>query len=105
MLGGEINTYDDPYLMLAYYIVSHYPPRIIKRAIYEDEWLLARVQEDCINLDLAGPFLDAIVQDLDEHKRLWLRKHLKVLGEALYTQLDITQLRKRILQIIAISGL
>lgn len=98
-----MNLYDDPYLMLAYYIVSHYPIKTIRQAIYDDDWIKARVQEDCMNLDLCGPFLDTIMQYIDEHKRLWLRRQLKQLGAELFTQLDIKLLRKRILQIIVLQ--
>lgn len=97
---GE-KTEDDAYLMLAYYIVGHYNEKQIRQAIYDDDWLKARVQEDCMNLDLCGPFLDTIMQDVDEHNRLWLRAHLKKLGSELFTKLDLKKLRKRILQIIA----
>lgn len=95
----------DPYLMLAYYIVSHYPAPQIQRAIYEDDWLKARMQEDCMNLDLGGPFIDTVMQDIDERDRLWLRRHLKALGAELYTKLDLVRLRKRILQIIATADI
>lgn len=98
-----MNPYDDPYLMLAYYIVTHYSLPYIKRAIEDDEWLRDRVCEDCIGLDLAGPFLDTIMEDLDNHNRLWLRGRLKELGEQLFTRLDTKRLRKRILQIVALS--
>lgn len=101
MIGEKINPWDDPYLMLAYHIVAHYSPVQIRQAIYEDDWLKARVQEDCVNLDLCGPFLDTIMQYVDEHDRLWLRGHLKRLGAELFTKLDVKLLRKRILQIIA----
>lgn len=100
---GQVNPYDDQYLMLALYIVTHYSTAYIKRAITDDEWLRDRVCEDCMNLDLAGPFLDTIMQDIDNHKRLWLRGRLKELGAELYTQLDVKRLRKRILQIVALS--
>lgn len=97
------HAYDDPYLRLALYIVSHYPIQQIRRAIEDDDWLRARVREDCMELDLAGPFLDTIMQDIDVHKRLWLRVRLKALGDEMFTQLDIKQLRKKIIQLIAIS--
>lgn len=98
-----MNVYDDPYLRLALFIISHYPEHQIKRAIEDDEWLKARIREDCVDLDLAGPFVDAIVQDLDTHKRLWLRARLKELGDAFYTQLDVKRLRKKIIQLIVLS--
>lgn len=98
-----MNPYDDPYLMLALYIVTHYSKTYIKRAIEDDQWLRDRVCEDCMGLDLAGPFLDTIMEDIDSHKRLWLRARLRELGEELFTQLDVKRLRKRILQIVALS--
>lgn len=100
-----MNPYDDPYLMLALYIVTHYSLPYIKRAIYEDDWLRDRVCEDCVNLDLAGPFLDTIMQEVDEHDRLWLRRHLQELGRQMFTKLDLKRLRKRILQILATTDL
>lgn len=98
-----MNAYDDPYLRLALYIISHYPTQQIRRAVEDDEWLRARVREDCMELDLAGPFLDTIMQDIDIHNRLWLRARLKELGDAMYTQLDVKRLRKKIIQLIALS--
>lgn len=105
-MGTGVDEIDnDAYLMLAYYMVGHYTIKQIRQAIYDDDWLKARVQEDCINLDLGGPFIDAIMQDVDEHNRLWLRAHLKALGAELFTKLDLKRLRKRILQIIALSDI
>ena len=103
LTGEKANSYDDPYLMLAYYIVSHYSLTDIKRSIYEDEWLKARVIEDCYNLDLGGPFIDTVMQEIDERARLWLRPHLKTLGEAFWERLDLKRLRKNILQILVLS--
>lgn len=102
--GGEkINPWDDQYLMLAYYIVSHYSLPEIRRALTDDEWVRTQVQKDCMLLDLCGPWVDAIVQDLDDHKRLWLRGRMKELGAELFTQLDLKRLRRNIFRIIAIS--
>lgn len=98
-----MKTWDDPYLMLAYYIVSHYPVKTIWRALEDDNWLKMRVQEDCMDLDLKGPFLDAIMQGVDEHNRLWLRGKLKELGAELFSKLDVKLLRQRILQIVVLS--
>lgn len=98
-----MNAYDDPYLMLAYYIVTHYGLPDIKRALTEDAWLEARVCEDCIGLDLAGPFLDAIMEYVDQHKRLWLRERLKALGKEMFTQLDLKRLRRNIIRLVVLS--
>lgn len=102
-IGEKTNPYDDPYLMLAYHIVSHHSLPEIRRAITDDNWLRTQVQKDCVELDLAGPYLDTIMQDLDEHNRLWLRARLKELGAAMFTQLDLKRLRANIFRIIVIS--
>lgn len=103
-MGQEIiDGSNDPYIMLAYYIVSHYSLPAIRRALTDDEWIRGRVQEDCMELDLAGPFLDAVMHDIDQHNRLWLRGRLKELGAAMFTMLDLKRLRKHILQIIVLS--
>lgn len=91
--------YDDGYLMLAYYIVSHNLPVHIKSALEDDSWLRSRVREDCLNLDLAGPFIDTIVQDLSPDDRLWLRGRLRALGDDLYSRLDKERLRENISKI------
>lgn len=103
LIGARIKDYDDPYLMLAYYIVSHHSIVEIRRALTDNDWLKSQVQKDCMLLDLAGPYLDTIVQELDEHNRLWLRARLKELGAAMFTQLDVKRLRANIFRIIAIS--
>lgn len=91
--------YDDGYLMLAYYIVSHNLAVHVRAALSDDTWLRARVREDCLNLDLAGPFVDAIVQDLSPDDRLWLRGRLRELGDDLYSLLDKKRLRENISKI------
>lgn len=92
--------YDDGYLMLAYWIVSHNTLPRVKQALHDNNWLRMRVREECVGLDLAGPFLDAIYQDLNGDQKLWLRARLKTLGDDLYTLLDIGRLRDEITKII-----
>lgn len=103
MTGEKIRDYDDPYIMLAYYIISHHSVIEIRRALTDDDWLRTQVQKDCIALDMAGPYLDAIMQELDEHNRLWFRARMKELGAEMFTQLDLKRLRGNIFKIIAIS--
>lgn len=102
-MGALMEACDDPYLMLALHIVTHYGLPHIRMAVEDDDWLRQRMREECYNLDFSGPFLDTIMEHLDEHKRLWLRKELKDLADALFTQLDLKLLRRRILQIVALS--
>lgn len=92
--------YDDGYLMLAYYIASHYNMPHINQALSGDDWLRARVRDDCVKLDLAGPFIDAIVQDFDADERAWLRGRLKELGDEIFSRMDKKRLRQNIREVI-----
>lgn len=92
-------AYDDGYLMLAYYIISHHLPVHVQSALTDDSWLRSRVREDCLNLDLAGPFIDTIVQHLGAEDRLWLRRRLRALGDDLFSKLDKERLRENISKI------
>lgn len=99
-MGSGLELSNDPYVMLAYYIVGHYSVIQIERALTDEEWLRNRVREDCVGLDLAGPFLDAIMCEVDQHNRVWLRGRLKELGDALFTKLDVPRLRRHIRGIV-----
>lgn len=92
--------YDDGYLMLAYYIVSHNTLPRVRQALHDNNWLRARLREDCVALDLSGPFLDAICQELSADQKLFLRARLKALGDDIFQLMDIERLRREITRII-----
>lgn len=91
---------DDGYRFLAYHIVSHHNMPTINQALKETDWLVSQVCHECKELDLAGPFVDAIVQDLDAEGRAWVREQLRVFGEGLAKYLDKPRLRRNIREIL-----
>lgn len=95
-----VAPYNDAYLMLAYYIVSHNTLPRVRQSLHDNNWLRARLREDCVALDLAGPFLDAICQDLNANQKLFLRARLKELADDLFQLLDVERLRAEIMKII-----
>ena len=95
-----MNDINDPYKFLALYIVSHYGIKDIQQALSNRDWLRKQMQYDCIHMDLAGPFVDAVMQDLADHDKIWLRGQLKELGAALFTKLDVERLRNNISEIV-----
>lgn len=95
--------YDDPYAMLAWYIVSHCPTAEIAQALTSEDWIRRQIRQELYTQDFRGPFLDTIMEQLDAHNRLWLRRELNELADALLTQLDIERLRHYISEISGIS--
>lgn len=91
---------DDAYLRLALHIISHYPKDEIKQALEDDEWLKARVREECMQLDFSGPFLDTIMQGIDTHNSLWFWNRLREISAIFYQKLDTDQLREKIIQLV-----
>lgn len=101
-MGQELDGCDDPYKMLAYFVVSHYSLPQIQRILTEDAYVKKQVVNDCLDLDVHGPFLDAMMYSIEQSKRLWLRGVLRTLGEQMFTQLDLERLRDNIQEIIAL---
>lgn len=91
---------DDGYMFLAYWIVSHNGIPAIKQALYGDDWLQSQVCKDCKGFDLSGPFVDAILQDLNAEGRAWVRERLREFGEGLFKYLDKPRLRQNIREIL-----
>lgn len=98
-----MNEYDDPYWMLAWYIVSHCSQAEVAQSLSNDEWILRQIRHELHVQDFRGPFLDTIMEHLDAHNRIWLRGQLNNLADALFLHLDIDKLRGYISGISGIS--
>ena len=102
-MGEGLTNYDDPYCMLAWFVVSHFSQAEIAQALTSEDWLRRQLRQECYGQDFRGPFLDTIMEHLDNHNRLWLRRQLNDLADALLTMLDIEKLRHYISEISGIS--
>lgn len=98
-----MHPYDDPYLLLAWYIASHCTMKEIAQCLTDDDWIRRQIRHECYAQDFRGPFLDTIIEELDGHNRLWLRRVLNELADALLTKLDIEKLRHNVSEITGIS--
>jgi hypothetical protein len=89
--------YDDPYRVLAAYIVSNGSPRVLSRVMNEPAFIKALVVREAKQIDMGGCFLDCIDQEIIS-KGLLRKKnyHMKKLGEFYFSELDIPRLRKEV---------
>lgn len=93
----------DPYIMLAFYIASHFPKEEIQKMLVDDAWVTRQIRQECYALDLRGHFLDLIVENLDNHKRLWLRRLWNEFADGMFSQLDVEHLRELVIRITGIT--
>jgi hypothetical protein len=97
---GQINRhreYDDPYRLLAAYIVSVFSAASIRRIMTNNAYVRSLIINETKTMDIAGAFLDCIDQeivanDMVRRKNVFLKK----LGEFYYSELDIERLRDNI---------
>lgn len=89
--------YDDPYRVLAAYIVSNYSPRMVKKVLSSSSYIKSIILQEAKQMDINGAFLDCIDQEVlsNDHLR---RKNacLKRLGEFYYSELNVLRLRLEI---------
>lgn len=89
--------YDDPYRVLATYLVSVCTPRALYRIMNETAFIKALILKEAKQLDMGGCFLDCIDQELITNGQLRKKNyHMKKLGEFYFGELDIPRLRKEV---------
>lgn len=97
--------YDDPYKILAHYIVGFYRPADVLRCMTDNSYLATLVQKEVRDLDLCGHFLDCIVECiLAKKERMEMMKNLDTLSRYFYSQLDKERLRHEIQSALAELG-
>lgn len=99
---GQINRhkeYDDPYRVLATYLVSVFSINNLKRILVNTAYIKSLIINEAKTIDMAGAFLDCIDQEIIAKDRLRGKNvYLKKLGEFYYSELDVDRLRKEIRQ-------
>ena len=97
---------DNPYKVLAYNIVTIYPPPIIKRLMKDTKFLRREVIREVKGQDFRGIFLDCLTDDLIENgHRIALNRELAKLGRYYYNHLDLNRMRAEIVSACARLGL
>lgn len=98
--------YDNPYRILAHAVVGFYRPADVIRMLTDDEYLLNCVSKEVRQQDLAGIFVDCIVEDILAHKkRMELMHALDELAQFLFNHLDKKRLRSEIVRALSEIGI
>lgn len=97
---------DDPYKILAHYIVGFYRPADVLRILTDNAYLKNQVLKETRDMDLGGHFVDCIIENiLGSKKRMEYMHELDRLGEYYYSYLDKERLRDEILAVLNEAGI
>lgn len=97
--------YDDPYVLLAHYIVGTYRPADVLRCLTDNAYLKMLIIKETRQQDLGGPFTDCIIEHIleDKERMDWMRV-LDQVALHLYSKLDKGRLRDEILTVLNDAG-
>ena len=97
---------DNPYKILAHYIVGFYRPSDVIRVLTDNSYLKNRVIKETRDMDLGGPYIDCIIEGILEDKdRMEYMHKLDELGAYYYSRLDKERLRDEILAVLNEAGI
>lgn len=89
--------YDNPYRLLAAYIVTTFSVISVKRILASSSFVKSLIIHEAKTMDIGGAFLDCIDQEVVANDRVRGKNaYLKVLGEYYFSELDLERLRKEI---------
>lgn len=97
---------DDPYKILAHYIVGFYRPADVLRILTDNSYLKNLVLKETRMMDLGGHFIDCIIEGiLAEKDRMEYMHELDRLGSYYFSRLDKERLRDEILAVLNEAGI
>lgn len=97
---------DDPYTLLAHYIVGNYRPADVLRILTDNSYIKNRILKETRDLDLGGHFIDCIIENiLEEKDRMEYMHQLDNLAGYYYSKLDKERLRDEILAVLNNAGI
>lgn len=92
-----MNTYDDPYVMLAHKLLAVHDRAEIERILTDNEFVFKLILKETRLQDFNGAFLDCIIEDILSNKRRMEMCHqLDNLSKYFYQKLDLKRLRKEV---------
>lgn len=90
--------YDDPYIMLVYWLIANLNVGELRRVLEDDDFVLKMIVKETRNLDFMGPFLDTIVCSiLEDKRRMEMCHELDKLSEYFFKELDLGRLRRELI--------
>lgn len=97
MIDDYLYDYDNPYRILAHYIVGYYRPADVLRVLTENAYIRTLIQKEVREMDLRGSYIDCVIEDLlSNKKRMDYMRTLDVLARYYYESLDKERLRNEI---------
>lgn len=97
---------DDPYKLLAHHIVGFYRPADVLRILTDNSYLKNRILKETRMMDLGGPYIDCIIENiLEEKDRMEYMHKLDELGTYYYSKLNKERLRDEILAVLNEAGI
>ena len=97
-MNNYLYEYDNPYTLLAHYIVGSYRPADVLRVLTDNSYLKTLIIKEVRNQDLGGHFVDCIIENILEDKdRMEYMHKLDELAMYYYSRLDKGRLRDEIL--------
>ena len=98
--------FDNPYKVLAYYIIGNYRPADVVRILTENSYIRNCIQKEVRQLDLGGHYIDCIIENILEDKsRMEYMHALDRLSDYYYSRLDKERLRKEIRAVLDSAGI
>lgn len=98
--------YDDPYKILAHYIVGNYRPADVLRVLGDNSYLKNCIIKEVRQCDLSGHYIDCIIENiLDDKDRMEYMHELDKLALFYYSRLDKERLRTEIRSILESAGI
>lgn len=93
-----MNPYDDPYIMLVYWLIANLNVGELRRTLEDDEFIYKMIIKETRNLDFKGPFLDTIVCSiLEDKRRMEMCREVDKLSDYFFSQLDLGRLRRELI--------
>ena len=93
-----MNPYDDPYIMLVYWLLANLNTGELRRVLEDDDFVHKMIIKETRYLDFKGPFLDTIVCEiLEDRRRMEMCKELDKLSDYFFSQLDLGRLRRELI--------
>ena len=98
--------FDNPYKILAHYIVGSYRPSDVLRVLSDNYYIKNLVLKETRLQDMGGRFIDCIIEDiLDGKARMEYMHQLDSLGLYYYSKLDKARLRNEIRRVLEDAGI
>lgn len=105
-MSAYLFEYDNPYQILASYIIAYYRPADVVRMLTDDDYIKVQLIKETRSQDMSGAFTDCIIEDILANKgRMEYMGALDQLAKYYYSKLDKERLRYEIKTALSKCGI